>query len=83
MAVLPPMLTPCPAPQFAENMVATLHTLDKEAGSGAWFGANDRSEARLSMRNFLTSFVENAFMPTVFLDFKYSTAPHSPPPPLS
>ncbi len=56
--------------QFAEDAVALLQTLDKEAGAGAWFGAAERSEARLSMRNFLNTFVENAFMPTVYIDFK-------------
>ena len=56
--------------QFATNILASLNALDKEADSGAWFGAVEKNETRLSLYNFLNSFIENAFMPTVFLDFK-------------
>ena len=56
--------------QFATKILATLSALDKEADSGAWFGAAERNESRLSLYNFLNSFIENAFMPSVFLDFK-------------
>lgn len=56
--------------QFATRILATLSALDKEADSGAWFGAAERNESRLSLYNFVNSFIENAFMPSVFLDFK-------------
>ena len=56
--------------QFSNQVLATLSALDKEAESGAWFGGADKSESRHSLHTFLTSFIENAYMPTVFLDFK-------------
>ena len=51
-------------------LTALAKELDASPGGGAWFGAGDRSEPRNALKTFLASSVENAFMPTVFLDFK-------------
>lgn len=56
--------------QFATKILDILSAMDKEAESGAWFGAGEGKESRLSLYNFINSFIENAFMPTLFLDFK-------------
>ena len=56
------------AMQFADEGLMLLSNLDIEAES-AWFGGGDR-EAKRTLTSFLNNFVENAFIPTIFTDFK-------------
>lgn len=58
--------------QFTEEAASVLGGLERDAdsASGAWFGSGEKAAARLALRHYLSAFVENVFMPTLFVDFK-------------
>ena len=60
--------------QFADEGLMHLSNMDIESES-AWFGSGNQ-ESKRTLTDFLNNFVENAFIPTIFTDFKYVVSQH-------